>query len=93
MDGEIGPFLDAVEGEREWDEVDEYGEFPPGMCAGSDSGSVSPTTITKGAKMVEAQNISKKEPIHKRKEPSSDDEIRDYGEGGDKGGVTTPSGK
>ena len=22
--GELGPFLDAVEGEREWDEVDEY---------------------------------------------------------------------
>ena len=25
LDGELGPFLDAVEGEREWDEVDEDG--------------------------------------------------------------------
>ena len=49
-DGELGPFLDAVEGEREWDEVDEDGELPDGMCAGSYYGAVASATIAKGAK-------------------------------------------
>ena len=49
-DGEIGPFLDAVEGERVWDEVDEDGDLPAGMCAGSDSGAVASASISKGAK-------------------------------------------
>ena len=48
LDGEIGPFLGAVEGEREWDEVDEDGELPADMCAGSDSGAVESATISKG---------------------------------------------
>ena len=49
-DGEIGPFLDAVEGEREWYEVDEDGDFPAGICDGSDSGAVASAIIAKGAK-------------------------------------------
>ena len=34
LDGELGPLIDVVEGEREWDEVDEYGELTAGMCDG-----------------------------------------------------------
>ena len=49
-DGEIGPFLDAVERERECYEVDEEKELPAGMCDGSDSGAVASATIAKGAK-------------------------------------------
>ena len=50
LDGELGAFLDEVEGEREWDEVDEDGDFPSGICDGSDSGAVASSTISKGAK-------------------------------------------
>ena len=50
LDGELGPFLDAVEGEREWDEFDEYGELNAGMCAGSDYGAVASSTTAKEAK-------------------------------------------
>ena len=49
-DGDLGPLLEAVEEEREFNEVDEDGELPAGMCAGSDSGAVSSSTIAKGAK-------------------------------------------
>ena len=49
-DGELFPFLDAVEEEREWYEVHEDGEFPVVMCAGSDSGAVASSIIAKGAK-------------------------------------------
>ena len=49
-DGDLGPFLDAIEGEKEWYEVDEDGELPAGMCDGSDYGSVASATIAKGAK-------------------------------------------
>ena len=34
LDRELGPFLDAVKGEREWYEVYENGKLPAGMCAG-----------------------------------------------------------
>ena len=56
-DSEIGPFLDAVEGEREWDEVDEDGELPAGICAGSDSGSVASANIAKGANREAARKL------------------------------------
>ena len=59
MDGELSPFLGAVELEREWDEVDEDGELPAGMCAGSDYGAVASATISKEAKMAASKNISK----------------------------------
>ena len=49
-DGELGPFLVAVEGEREWDEVYEDREFPSGMCAGSDYGGVALAIFAKGTK-------------------------------------------
>ena len=50
LDGELGPFLNAVEGERECYEVDEDGEFPDVICAGSDSGAVASSITTKRAK-------------------------------------------
>ena len=92
-DGELDPFLDTVEGGKEWDEVDGDGELPAGMCAGSNSGAVSSATISKGAKRAAARKFSKKEPIHKKKESSSDNVSRDYGEGGATGGGTAPAGK
>ena len=49
LDGELGAFLDAVEGERGWDEFDEDRDLPSRMCSGSDSGSVASSTISKGA--------------------------------------------
>ena len=48
-DGKLGQFLDAIEGEREWDGVYKDREFPSGMCAGSDYGAVASATISKGA--------------------------------------------
>ena len=46
-DGEINPFLDTVEGER--DGVDKDGKLPSGMCAGSNYGAVVSSTIAKAA--------------------------------------------
>ena len=66
-DGELGPFLDTVKGEREWVEVDEDRKLPSGICAGSYSGTSASDTISKGAKRSAARNISKKEPIRKKK--------------------------
>ena len=70
----------------EWDEFDEDGDLPSGMCAGSDSGSVASSTIAKEAKREAYRKLLKKEPIHKKKESSSDYGSRDYGEGGATGG-------
>ena len=49
MDGELGHFLDTVEGERGWDEVYKDRDLTVGMCAGSDSGALASATIAKGA--------------------------------------------
>ena len=53
------------------------------MCNGSDSEVVASATIDKGAKRAAAWKLSKKEPIRKKKEyssDSSDDGIRYYDE-------------
>ena len=63
------------------------------MCAGSNYRAVASATIAKGAKRAAAQKLSKKEPIRNKKESSSDNVSRDYGEGGATGGGTAPAGK
>ena len=56
--------------------------MPAGIFYGLDSGAVVSSTIAKGANRAAAQKLSKKEPIRKKKESYSDDEIMNYGEGG-----------
>ena len=63
------------------------------MCAGSNYRAVASSTIAKGSKREAARNLSKKEPIRKEKEYSSDNGSRDYFEGGATGGGTSPAEK
>ena len=63
------------------------------MCVGSNYRAVASATIAKGSKREEAWNLSKKEPIRKEKEYSSDNGSRDYYEGGATGRGTAPDAK
>ena len=60
------------------------------MFTGSYYGAVASSTIAKEAKRAADRKLSKKEPIHKKKESSSDYGSRDYGEGGATGGRYYP---
>ena len=63
------------------------------MCAGSNYRAVASSTMAKGSKRAAARKLSKKEPIRKKNEYSSDNGSRDYCEGVATGGGTAPAGK